>query len=121
MRRLPALATLLLVVGASLVACGGSSKPSGSSLPAEVIDVTFTGTSTDPSGDTIDVAVGQRIELHVTADAPGEIHVHSSPDEQEFQYQKGTSTIQVKPIQAPGRVVVESHTLNKTLFVLQAT
>ena len=39
----------------------------------------------------------------MTADEPGEIHVHSSP-EQEFEYDKGSSTIQVKPIQAPGAI-----------------
>ena len=39
--------------------------------------------SLTPNGTKIDVAVDQKIELGVTADAPGEIHVHSSP-EQEF-------------------------------------
>ena len=77
-------------------------------------------TITDPNGQKIDVAVGQRIEFDVTADAPGEIHVHSSPEEQEFEYQTGSSTIEVKPIQAPGQVTVESHTLDKVLFTLVA-
>ena len=84
-----------------------------------MIDVTFNGDSVDPNGELIKVAVGQPIELDVTADAPGEIHVHSSP-EQEFEYDKGSSTIAVKPITTPGRVEVESHTLEKTLFTLQA-
>jgi hypothetical protein len=117
MRR-PVAAALLLVAAMSLVACGGSSKPSGP-LPTKVIDITVHGTDVTPNGTTEDVAVGQRIELRVTADAPGEIHVHSTP-EQEFEYDKGSSTINVKPIQAPGRITVESHTLNKTLFILQA-
>jgi len=55
----------------------------------------------------------------VTADQPGEIHVHSTP-EQEFEYDAGSSTIEMKPIQAPGRVTVESHTLEKTLLILVA-
>ena len=55
----------------------------------------------------------------MTADKPGEIHVHSSP-EQEFEYKAGTETITVDPIKAPGRVTVESHTLEKTLFILVA-
>ena len=38
----------------------------------------------------------------MTADKPGEIHVHSSPTEQEFEYQAGSSTFEVKPIPAPG-------------------
>ncbi len=118
-RPVAAIATALL--SASLLAgCGGSSSSSSSgTLPTKVIDVTIAGDSVTPNGDLVEVAVGQRIELDVTADAPGEIHVHSSP-EQEFQYDKGSSTIDVKPITAPGRVEVESHTLEKTLFTLQA-
>jgi hypothetical protein len=120
MRRLVTTAALLLVVVMTAGGCG-STSPSSGPLPTKVIEVTVTGKTTDPSGQTIGVAVGQRIELRVTADAPGEIHVHSSPQEQEFEYDKGSSTIEVKPIPAPGRVTVESHTLNKTLFILQAS
>jgi hypothetical protein len=119
MRRLLTSAAFLLVVALATAGCGSNNHASGP-LPTKIIDVKFTGTTTDPSGQVIDVAVGQRIELRVTADSPGEIHVHSSPEEQEFHYHKGSSKIEVKPIQAPGRVVVESHTLDKTLFILQA-
>ena len=62
--------------------------------------------------------MGQPISFEVTADVPGEIHVHSSP-EQEFQYSAGTTTLTLKPIEAPGAVTVESHTLEKVLFMLQ--
>jgi hypothetical protein len=119
MRRLVAAAALLLVAAMAMAGCGSKSEPSGP-LPTKVIDIAISGSSTTPSGETIDVAVGQRIEFDVTADAPGEIHVHSSPAEQEFEYGQGSTTLQVKPIQAPGRITVESHTLNKTLFILQA-
>jgi hypothetical protein len=121
MRRLAAPAALLLAVALGLTGCGGKGHSSSGPSPTKVIDVTISGSSTTPSGQTIDVAVGQRIELRVTADAPGEIHVHSSPVEQEFQYDKGSTTIEVTPIQAPGRIPVESHSLGKTLFILQAT
>jgi hypothetical protein len=114
-----ATAAILVVVALATGGCGGKGQTPGTQA-TKVIDVTVSGRSTTPSGQTIDVAVGQRIELRVTADVPGEIHVHSSPEEQEFEYGKGSTTIEVKPIQAPGRVTVESHTLNKTLFILQA-
>jgi hypothetical protein len=45
--------------------------------------------------------------------------VHSTP-EQEFEYDAGDTTLQMKPIEAPGRVTVESHTFDKTLFILVA-
>ena len=128
MRRVVAATVSALLTAVLLAGCGNSDSGGGNSdsgggstgpEPTKVIDVTITGDSVTPNGELIKVAVGQRIELDVTADAPGEIHVHSSP-EQEFEYDKGSSTIEVKPIAAPGRVEVESHTLEKTLFTLQA-
>ena len=127
MRRLVAATASALLAAALLAGCGSSSSSdtgsgtgSGTGSQTKVIDVTFDGTDVTPNGSTIDVAVGQPIELDVTADAPGEIHVHSSPEEQEFEYQKGSSTLHLKPIGAPGLVTVESHTLEKTLFILKA-
>jgi len=121
MRRLVALA-VTLVSAFTLSACGSSSSSSGAGddEPTKVIDITFDGNDVTPNGTDIDVKVGQRIELDVTADKPGEIHVHSSPEEQEFEYDAGSSTLQVTPIPAPGQVVVESHTLDKVLFTLVA-
>jgi hypothetical protein len=123
MCRLVAAVAVVLLSALTLTGCGssGSSGPAADgSMPTKVIDITFNGDDTDPSGQKIDVAVGQRIEFDVTADKPGEIHMHSSPEEQEFEYQTGSSTIAVKPIQAPGQVTVESHTLDKVLFTLVA-
>ena len=120
LRHLTAAVTLPLVAMFALAGCGGGDSASGSSGNTEtkVIDVTFKGDQTTPSGDVIDVSVGQRIELDVTADKPGEIHVHSTP-EQEYEYDAGSSTIELTPIKTPGVVTVESHTLDKVLFKLQ--
>ena len=73
-----------------------------------------------PNGSEIDVAVGQRIEFDVTADKPGEIHVHSSPRSRSSSTRRATRRSTVKPIPAPGQVTVESHTLDKVLFTLVA-
>lgn len=122
MRRPVAAIAVVLLSALTLTACGknGSSAQDASQLPTKRIDITFHGNDITPNGTKIDVAVGQRIEFDVTANAPGEIHVHSSPEEQEFEYDKGSSTIEVKPIRAPGQVTVESHTLDKVLFILVA-
>jgi hypothetical protein len=117
-RRLVAAIALVLLTATTVAGCGSSSSSSSGPLPTKVIDITVNGSSVTPNGDRIQVAVGQRIEFDVTADAPGEIHVHSSP-EQEFEYDKGSSTIDVKPIAAPGIITVESHTLNKVILQLQ--
>jgi hypothetical protein len=121
MRRLVAAVAVALLTSLTLTACGGgsSSVDDGSTLPVKKIAITFKGDDVTPNGSDIDIKVGQRLEFDVTADKPGEIHVHSSP-EQEFEYKAGTETITVDPIKAPGRITVESHTLEKTLFILVA-
>jgi ABC-type glycerol-3-phosphate transport system substrate-binding protein len=117
-----AIVAAVMLTAITLTACGGGSsgKTASSDQSPKKIAITFHGTDTTPNGQEIEVAVGQPIELDVTADKPGEIHVHSSPEEQEFEYKSGSSTFQVKPIQAPGIVTVESHTLDKVLFKLRA-
>ena len=122
MRRALATLAVLACTAAAASGCGGgdSSSPpgSGSSAAPKVIQVTFSGDSVTPNGDRVEVQHGQPVELKITADAPGEIHVHSSP-EQELEYDKGTSTVEIEPIDAPGIVDVESHTLDKTIVQLE--
>ena len=120
MRRALAALTIMLCA-VPLAACGDADSgggSGGSSSEPKVIDVTFDGDSVTPNGERIEVSVGQPITLHVTADAPGEIHVHSSP-EQELEYAQGTSDVKLTPIDAPGTVDVESHALEKVIVQLE--
>ena len=120
------LATLaVLVCALSLTAAcggdggdGGGSAGSGGSVAPKVIEVTVQGDSITPNGERVEVATGQDVELKVTADAPGEIHVHSEP-EQELTYDAGTSTQTITGIDTPGTVDVESHTLDKVIVQLE--
>ena len=119
MRRLVAAIAPVLLGSLTLTACGGSSSSNaGGELQTKQIAINIQGESVTPNGQEYDVAVGQPVEFDVTADEPGEIHVHSSP-EQEFEYDAGSSTIQLEPIEAPGVVTVESHTLEKTILKLK--
>jgi ABC-type oligopeptide transport system substrate-binding subunit len=119
MRRYVSLIPVLVCALALLTACGGgNSSPAGGDQPTKVIDVTFNGDDVTPNGTTESVSVGQRVEFLVTADAPGEIHVHSSP-EQELQYDKGSTTLTLKPFTAPGVIEVESHALDKVIVKLE--
>jgi hypothetical protein len=119
MRR--ALAVLTLVVcTVGLAGCGdddSSGSSEGKDLETKTIQVTVTGDSVTPNGDRVSVQVNQPIELVVKADAEGEIHVHSDP-EQELEYGAGTTTLPFK-IDKPGIVEVESHALEMTIVQLE--
>ncbi|GAA1788951.1 hypothetical protein GCM10009795_038420 [Nocardioides hankookensis] len=109
------LATLTLATG-----CGDEDTPSdsGSSSEPKVIKVTFDGDSVTPNGDRVEVATGQDVQLDIDADVAGEIHVHSSP-EQELEYPAGESTQTIKGMDQPGTVDVESHHLDKVIVQLE--
>ena len=120
MRR--AMATLAVLLCALTVTAGCGSDDSGGAegdgSDPKVIEVTFDGDSVTPNGERVEVDAGQDIELKITADAPGEIHVHSSP-EQELEYQEGETTVTIQGIDQPGTVDVESHHLEKVIVQLE--
>ena len=106
--------------GSSTSSSPGSGSSSGASQVSgsgTTIDVTFKGSSVTPNGERVEAAVGKPIMLVVTADRPGEIHVHSSP-EQHLPYHAGTTRLRLT-IDQPGVVDVESHALEKTIVQLE--
>jgi hypothetical protein len=117
MRRVLATLTVLLCA-LPLAACGDEDEPSGDSTEPKVIEVTFDGDSVTPNGERVDVSTGQDVELHITADQAGEIHVHSDP-EQELKYPEGETTVTIDGIDTPSTVDVESHTLDKVIVQLE--
>lgn len=125
------IAALLAAGVLGLTACGGgdnepktaettTSAPTASSSPsqsAQVIEITFSGKTVTPQGKLIEVDLKKPVELQVTADAPGEIHIHSTP-EQTISYAKGKSTTELT-FTKPGVIEVESHTLDKLIAQLE--
>jgi hypothetical protein len=111
MRRLLPALVVLVCTTATATACGADSDDGGSTEP-KTIEITFSGDTVTPSGERVEVDVDQPIDLVVTADAPGEIHVHSTPEE-EFSYAAGTETFK------PGVVEVEAHELEKVIVQLE--
>ena len=99
----------------------GSASESASTEPSEptgvVVDITFDGDSVTPNGERIDAKVGEPVTLNIDADAAGELHVHSTP-EQEIAYDAGTSTHEVT-FDQPGVVDVESHDLDKVVVQVE--
>jgi hypothetical protein len=113
---------LMAVALLVLAACGsGSGKDQAAaktdSSGTTTIDITFKGDTVTPQGTTIQVKAGKPIKLHIVADKPGELHVHSSP-EHEFEYKAGT-TDETITLDQPGLVDMESHTHDKLVAQLE--
>lgn len=141
--RLTPLATTLLLVTLGVAGCSDDSateaetgsSPSASSSPSEdespagtpgdstqtreptrpFIEIAFEDGEVTPNGERVEVPLGEPIDLVITADVAGELHVHATP-EQELAYEAGTTTIPLT-IDQPGIVEVESH--DPALVVVQ--
>jgi hypothetical protein len=128
------LAPLVLVLAASLSACGGdgdtdppATDQSSSSTPADsgststgggaAVTVTREGDSFTPNGERVELGVDQTLVLTIEADEAGELHVHSTP-EQEIAYDAGTSEHEIV-VDRPGVVEVESHDPDVVLLQLE--
>ena len=118
MRQILRATAAMVAVVALLTACGDEEADGTGSAPDPLtIEITFEGGTVEPSGERIDVQVGQPIELVVKADEGGELHVHSKP-EQELEYHEGTTTLPLT-IDKPGVVDVESHDLEQVIVQLE--
>ncbi len=106
-RLLVAVPVLALTLSGLLAGCGGSSDSSGSSADTDV-DVSVDGDTISPTNKQLEIGVGDTVTLHVTADRAGELHVHSSP-EQELEFEEGETDLPIT-LDKPGSVDVEEHT-----------
>src|SRR3954447_1622728 len=87
---------------------GASSPTPGDDAPAgPSLEVTIKGDKIDPLNKSLEVTVGQTLTLDVTSDRAGELHVHSSP-EQELEFDAGRTRLEVTLNQA-GQVDIEEH------------
>jgi hypothetical protein len=103
----------------SSAAAGPSSGSSTSSSPGTTIAVTVRGNTVTPNGDRVKASVGEPVTLVVDADRAGELHVHSTP-EQELEYIKGRTTLHVT-IDKPGIVDVEDHVADVVVVQLEVS
>lgn len=97
-----------------------STSPSASTTaaPAKVIDITVKGDKVTPSGETIKVPVGKPIELRVTSDGSGELHIHTTPA-QALEYTAGTHSV-IITIPRPGIVEAELEQTGTLVAQLEA-
>lgn len=118
MRRVLATAAVLAGTLGGAAGCGDDEEPD-TTEQTKTIEITFSDGTVTPSGERVEVERGQRIELVVKADSEGEIHVHTSP-EQEFTYSgEGSTTTLPLTIDKAGVVEVESHDLEQVIVELQ--
>jgi hypothetical protein len=115
-----------LVLAGLLAGCGAnvddpSEEASGTYIIDEVtpvsIEVNVADGDVAPKGDRIEVPLGMPIQFTINSDAPGTLHVHSSP-EQEVPYAVG-ETVKTIIINTPGVVQVEAHDPSQTVVQLQ--
>ncbi len=116
MRRVLVAAAVVAATLATGAGCGEDEEPD-TAEKTKTIEITISGDTVTPNGERVKVKRGQPIELVVKADREGEIHVHSSP-EQELTYSEGTTTLPMK-IDKAGVVDVEEHGLEQVLVQLQ--
>ncbi len=123
-----ALIALTATAALTLTGCGGddtagsstgpdstSSSASGrtkeTSPPASTdevtIDVAIKGDDVAPVAQEADMEVGQTLIINVTSDRSGELHVHSSP-EQQMNFPAGSSRLAIT-FDKPGQIDIEEH------------
>jgi glucose/arabinose dehydrogenase len=71
------------------------------------VDVTITGDDVTPIAQEVELGVGETLLLNINSDRAGEVHVHSSP-EQELEFEAGSSQLDIT-LDKPGSVDIEEH------------
>jgi hypothetical protein len=98
-------------------------SPTSSSASASntmTIDITIANGKTTPSGEKINVPVGEKVILNVTSDTDDEIHAHIGGPGYELAVKAGTPAEGEFTIDSPGSFEVESHHLEKIIVILNA-
>ncbi len=122
MRRCAAVVAVLSCAVALLAGCGDDEPKEGSdgtTTDSQTIEITFSGDTVEPNGERVEVKKGEPITLVIKADEPGELHVHSNPED-EIPYGAGT-TSETITIDEPGVVEIESHDLEKVIVQLEVS
>ena len=83
------------------------------------VNITIANGKTVPSGEKINVRVGQKVILSVTSDMDDEIHAHVG-EGFELPVRANTPTKGSFTLESPGSFEVESHHLEKIIVILSA-
>lgn len=86
---------------------------------AESLSIVIAADRTVPAGAKLSLKVGQPLLLEISAEEPGELHVHSTP-EQEVAFPAGDSIVTLS-FEQPGVVDVEDHDLDALIVQLEVS
>jgi hypothetical protein len=92
---------------------------SATERPGTVVEITIEGDSITPNGKRVDAELDEPITFEVTSDRAGELHVHTSPD-QELEYAVGTTRFTLT-VDRPGIVEVEDHDTGTLVVQLEVS
>ncbi|RLV49881.1 hypothetical protein D9V37_08315 [Nocardioides mangrovicus] len=107
----------LLALACAAVLLTGCGSSGGSSSTTQHIHITVKGDTVTPTNKKISVPLKKPITLTIDADAPGELHLHSSP-EQHIEFAKGTTTKKIT-LKVPGVVELEDHATDTLIAQLE--
>jgi hypothetical protein len=96
-----------------------SAQPSDEASDDDAIEIEIEGDRITPNGERITVGTGEKVTLDIRSDRAGELHVHSTP-EQEIPFPKGETTHELT-IDTPGVVDVEEHEADVVVLQLQVS
>lgn len=98
----------------------GAASPTAPPQPAgPTLAVTVDGDDVGPNATELTVAAGEPLLITVTASRPGELHVHSKP-EQFVEFAKGVTTYELV-VDVPGQVEIEEHDTSVVVAQVQVT
>lgn len=91
--------------------------PSPQEPTAPTVGVRIADERVTPNAEQVDVSVGEALVFEIVSDRPGELHVHSKP-EQFVEFGEGRTRAEIS-IRTPGSVKVEEHDTSAVVAIVE--
>lgn len=91
--------------------------PSPTEVAGPELVVRIEGDDVSPNNESIELEIGEKLTIRFETDRPGELHVHSRP-EQFVEFKAGRS-VQTLVVDSPGVVEVEEHDTSHVVASLE--
>lgn len=91
--------------------------PSPEEPTAPTVRVQIADERVTPNAEQVDVSMGETLVFEIVSDRPGELHVHSKP-EQFVEFGEGRTRAEIS-IRTPGSVKVEEHDTSAVVAIVE--